>query len=225
MNCSDDYHDYVFKDGKLIGEFEQMYQKSKDTPWHQDKDVDELDYKIALTIASTVSPFSEICEIGCGSGYFLNALRKLGTDGCKLTGFDVSQTAIKKAKGIFPDFNFKVIDIAESHKSFRTKMNGEVDMPKQKKLTAIRGFSWYVFPHMDNVIRNISDIVDKEQYLLVSQNFPPLDTEFVGKDVIPNPDKLLKYFIPYFKPIVTNWLEDKQRKENNNWFTALMMRI
>jgi len=31
---SDDYHDYVFHDRKLIAEFDQMYQKSKDIPWH-----------------------------------------------------------------------------------------------------------------------------------------------------------------------------------------------
>jgi len=34
---SDDYHDYVIKNGKLIGEFDQMYLKSKNIPWHQDK--------------------------------------------------------------------------------------------------------------------------------------------------------------------------------------------
>ena len=74
MNCSNDYHDYVFKNGKLIGEFEQMYQKSKDIPWHQDKAADSLDYKITLAISSAISPFDEICEIGCGLGYFLEAL-------------------------------------------------------------------------------------------------------------------------------------------------------
>ena len=61
--------------------------------------------------------------------------------------------------------------------------------------------------------------------MLVSQNFPPLDTEFIGKDVIPNPDKLLEYFTPNFMPVVTNWQENKHSKENDNWFTMLMMRM
>lgn len=30
---SKDYHDYVFKDGKFIGAFEEMYQNVED-PWH-----------------------------------------------------------------------------------------------------------------------------------------------------------------------------------------------
>ena len=133
MNYSNDYHDYVFKNGKLIGEFEQVYQKSKDIPWHQDKDAGSLDYKIALAISSTISPFDEICEIGCGLGYFLDALKILGTDGCKLTGFDVSQTAIKKAKEVFPDFNFKVIDVTESHKTFKAKLIKEQNITKHNK--------------------------------------------------------------------------------------------
>ncbi len=34
---STDYHDYVIKNGKLIGEFEQMYKNSAGIPWHQDE--------------------------------------------------------------------------------------------------------------------------------------------------------------------------------------------
>ena len=37
MNNSTDYHDYVFKGGEFIGEFEQMYRNSKNKPWNQDK--------------------------------------------------------------------------------------------------------------------------------------------------------------------------------------------
>ena len=34
---SKDYHDYVFRDGKLVGEFEAIYQNSEGVPWHQDE--------------------------------------------------------------------------------------------------------------------------------------------------------------------------------------------
>ena len=47
---SEDYHDYVFKNGKLVGEMEQMYQKSKDIPWHQDKASEHLDFYHRWTI-------------------------------------------------------------------------------------------------------------------------------------------------------------------------------
>jgi hypothetical protein len=32
-----DYHQYVFREGKLIGDFEAMYRNSKAIPRHQDK--------------------------------------------------------------------------------------------------------------------------------------------------------------------------------------------
>jgi SAM-dependent methyltransferase len=221
---SDDYHDFVFKDGKLVGEFEQMYQKSKDIPWHQDKDADKLDYKVALDIISSVAPFDEIRDVGCGLGYFLNALMNYGTNGCRLIGYDVSSTALKKAGHLFPDLQFECIDFTLPPDDFKKKISEKRERKKGKSLTAVRGFFWYVFPHMDNIVENISFIVDKGQHLLISQNFPPIDSDFIGKEVIPNPDKFMEYFTPHFMPVITNWLQEKQSKGNDNWFTALMLK-
>ena len=41
MTDSTDYHDYVSKDGKSIGDFESMYRNSDTTPWHQN-DLNDL---------------------------------------------------------------------------------------------------------------------------------------------------------------------------------------
>lgn len=40
MTDSTDYHDYVSKDGKYIGDFESMCRNSDTTPWHQDEQSD-----------------------------------------------------------------------------------------------------------------------------------------------------------------------------------------
>ena len=61
---SNDYHDFVFRDGKLVGEFEQMYQKSREVPWHQDKDIDRIDCRVALELLATRGPYGRIIEIG-----------------------------------------------------------------------------------------------------------------------------------------------------------------
>jgi hypothetical protein len=45
---SKDYDDCVFRDGKLIGEFEAMYRYSDGAPWHQDKQDDWID--VCLTV-------------------------------------------------------------------------------------------------------------------------------------------------------------------------------
>jgi len=35
--CPEDYHDYVFRDGKFVGDFDNMYRYAKGIPWEQDK--------------------------------------------------------------------------------------------------------------------------------------------------------------------------------------------
>jgi hypothetical protein len=77
---STDYHDFVFVDGKLVGEFEQMYQKSSDVPWHQDRDFMKIDYRVAIEVARMMAPYDEIWELGCGLGYFCKELSLLIRD-------------------------------------------------------------------------------------------------------------------------------------------------
>jgi len=110
---SNDYHDFVIKNGKLIGEFEQMYQKSKDIPWHQDKQENWLDVRLTIELLKDLAPFDSLWDFGAGLGYFLEILRKyLGNSKCKIIGFDISKTACVKAKKLFPqNSNFFVIDL------------------------------------------------------------------------------------------------------------------
>src|SRR3989304_10537934 len=109
---SDDYHDFVIKNGQLIGEFEQMYGKAKDVPWHQDKQEDWLDIRLTIEMLRKYSPFDYICDFGCGLGFFLEILkRKVGTTKSRLFDLDVSPTCCRKAKEIFPNIEFCVFDL------------------------------------------------------------------------------------------------------------------
>jgi hypothetical protein len=64
---SNDYHDFVIKDGRLVGEFEQMYVKSSDIPWHQDEQEDWLDVRLTVQLLEEYAPFDYICDFGYGS--------------------------------------------------------------------------------------------------------------------------------------------------------------
>jgi hypothetical protein len=88
----------------------------------------------------------------------------------------------------------------------------------------LRATLWYVFPQITNVVQNISSIVNSGDYFLISQNFPPLSSDFVGKDVIPEPQAILDLFSNCFKPLKTVWLEDKISNGNDNWFVAIMQK-
>ena len=168
-------------------------------------------------------PFDSIFDLGCGLGYFLDLIyRRCGSNPCDLNGYDISQTACNRGKEIFPQINFHKINLMEDSGSFSTH---NVSIRTDRKcLFMLRGVLWYVFPEIENVVRNISSIVNLGDYFLISQNFPPLDSEFVGKEVIPEPKAILDLFGDYFKPLKTLWYEDKLSEGNENWFVMVMKR-
>lgn len=120
---STDYHDFVIKNGKLVGEFEQMYQKSKNVPWHQNEQENWLDIRLTVELLREHSPFDSITDFGCGLGYFLDILNKtVGGSKVKIAGYDVSPTCCKKAKEIFADFDFIVFDLMRDNE-YKTIQN------------------------------------------------------------------------------------------------------
>lgn len=217
-----DYHDFVIKDGKLIGEFEQMYQKSQAVPWYQDNQADWIDVRVTVELLRKYAPFDYICDFGCGLGYFLKVLSsELGSKTCEVAGYDISPTCCEKAKKIFPSFQFRPLNLMEAGAMTKIRQ-GEIKRKYKNKLFSARAILWYVFPQLANVIENINyGISNKADLLLVTQNFPPLDSDFVGKNVIPDPRALLRHLGKYFTPLKTVWFEDKLSKGNDNWFIGI----
>jgi len=187
---SKDYHDYVFKNGVLIGEFDQMYQKSKGIPWNQDKASEQWFNKISLAIIKRALDdpcVKSIHEIGCGLGYCISNFRNKGYE---LSGSDISKVAIFEAKRKFSKINFVVDDIR---------------VPKKRPcydLVLINALFWYVFPQLKNVLKNIDSMVHKGGYVFIAESFPKLSSNFVGKKIIPNPEKLADLFSDFLNPIV-----------------------
>jgi len=82
-----------------------------------------------------------------------------------------------------------------------------------------------VFPHMPHVVTNVLSWVKDGGRLLIHQNFPDLNKAFVGKDVIPNPERLLEFFLERggFKLVYSNVLIDLMTgKGNDNWYTFVL---
>jgi len=211
---SKDYHDFVFKNGKLVGEFEQMYQKSRDIPWHQDKAVLETECKIASVILSGKAPYRNILDVGCGLGYLTNTFTKYSQ---KVIGVDVSETAIKKAKIKFPKIEFSQLDIS-------IPLHTQSFLKDTFHCVFIRAIFWYVFPALETVVKNLNELVDTNGYLVIHQNFPPLDSNFIGKNVISSPTNLAHTFSPYFEILQYNWFENRERNQNDNWVTILLIK-
>jgi len=60
------------------------------------------------------------------------------------------------------------------------------------------------------------------EYLLVSQDFPPLKSNFVGKKIISNPEEIVVKFSSFFCLENTIWLEDRMSNSSDNWFISVL---
>lgn len=209
-----DYHEYVFREGKLVGEFDLMYQNSETVPWHQDEQENWVDIRLTQEMLRDVGPFDEIHDVGCGLGYYLNTLSaRVGSHATRCIGYDVSKTACDKARSIFPAFEFLQLDLTTLQNSAKRS-----EQPSTKRLFVCRGTLWYVFPHLETVINNIRGLMDSKDQLLVVQNFPPLDKPFIGKDVLPDYSSIISHFSSRFFLQRHIWYADNQKASNDNWF-------
>ncbi len=216
---SADYHDYVFRDGNLVGDFESMYRYSSAVPWHQDEQANWVDVRLTMEMLRDLGPFAEIHDLGCGLGYYLSLLRnRVGAVECAAFGYDISATACEKASALFPAFQFRTLDLTQS-------ASGEpahaAARPSGRRLFVIRGTLWYVFPQLAQVVRTARRMTTGGDTLLVVQNFPPIDKPFVGKDVIPDQAALIRHFSEAFVPVRHLWYQDALKTANDNWFIGL----
>lgn len=213
-----DYHHYVFRAGKLVAEFEEMYRNSEGIPWHQDEQENWIDVRLTVEMLRELSPFTEIHDFGCGTGHYLEILhRRLGDSTSQAFGYDVSPTACTQAQALFPRFTFRPVDLTKVPTTSGNEHAGE----NARRLFAIRGTLWYVFPHLGTVVDHLRSFMAGGDRLLVVQNFPPLNTSFIGKDVLPNHHALIEHFSSHFSLVRHIWYEDTIKSTNDNWFIGL----
>lgn len=166
-------------------------------------------------------PVSQVVDYGCGLGYYLDTLvRGLGAQ--RGQGFDISETAVLKARNLFPDCNFQQADLTVTNNPL-LKVNS--DESGSAVLHVIRGTLWYVFPKLEAVVGNLVAKLSPADALVVIQNFPPLDSDFVGKEVIPNPDALIGHFTAQSVILESSiWYEKCQGHSNDSWFIGVFKR-
>lgn len=210
---STDYHDFVFRDGRLVGEFDQMYRKAAEVPWHQDRVAEQLDVRMAVESVRHLGPYGRVLEVGCGLGYFAEVLRRQLAPSSVL-GVDVSPAAVDRARALHPEVGFAVLDIGDPGAA----------LPGTFDLVTIRGCFWYLFPRLEAVVANLHRCCAPGGILLVAQNFPPRDSQFVGKDVLPDPDALAARFAGRFQAVVRTWMQHAAAAGGNDDWLLLALR-
>ncbi|WP_158306636.1 class I SAM-dependent methyltransferase [Polymorphum gilvum] len=187
---SKDYHDYVFKDGKLVGDFEGMYRYSEEVPWHQDANAFDTIADIDIAILKR-HRFDRICDVGCGLGHFTARMKRELVGPCgqpsEVVGLDVSPTAVERAGALHPDCRFAVGDLlSPDWPTTRPAVASGYD------LVVMRGVLWYVVQDLGTALARFAGLARDGGAALVTLSFPPSRT-WVGQDTIGSQDELHRH--------------------------------
>ncbi len=179
------YQDYVIRNGKFIGKFEEMYQDFDD-PWNQSNETSATDKRIALELVNEVSA-RKILDVGCGLGHFSNQIQLAST--ARVLGIDISATAIRKATESYLNCSFAVADILDFHvyRNFNpdTIIMAEVSWYVLDKLKSFLSFLRYELPHA---------------YLIHTLTTYPPGVQKHGTDTFTNLPEILTFFdMNYYK--------------------------
>ena len=149
------YHDYVIKDGEFVGEFEKMYQNIDD-PWMQSVQPNRY-FRNAGIIHIKNFDIKSILEVGCGLGYYVNRIYKETSIVPK--SIDLSETAISRAKELFPHLDFELADVTK-----------DIDSYKNLDAILLSEVIWYILPDLKALFKNLNASF-KGKYLIVNQVF------------------------------------------------------
>jgi SAM-dependent methyltransferase len=173
------YQDYVIKDGKLVGEFEQMYQDYED-PWEQTtREAWASEKMVALNFIQKTGA-RKVVELGCGLGHYTKKINDLG---CETLGVDISGTAIEKARAAYPQSQFAVGDILD----FSIYRDFQPDVIIMAEIT------WYVLDKLDEFIVFVSKELPQTKLIHLLTVYP-LGVQQYGKDKFTNLDEIKAYF-------------------------------
>ena len=177
------YQDYVIKDGRFIGKFEEMYRDC-DNPWHQSDNeyvTGSISRNATIGIIKKYG-LSSLCEFGCGLGHTTNYIHK--NTGIDIIGIDISNTAIEKAKSNYPDINFYADDV----------ININRDIYKAMENILFAEIAWYLLE--DNLISKVFDKMMKHysgNYFINNLVFYNDDRQKYGRDYFTNLDEFIDF--------------------------------
>ncbi len=134
------YHDYVIKDGKFIGKFEEMYQVYED-PWMQSEQPNRYSRTMAIMNIKRYE-IKSLIEYGCGLGYYANWINE--ETGIVPKSIDISATAIEKAKERFPMLDFEVGNILDM---------GKLENKEKYDCILLADIMWMILQELEQVNR------------------------------------------------------------------------
>ena len=182
------YHDFVIKDGILIGDFEGLYN-NVDDPWFQSREDHIFDSrreicKLQCQKAKNLYGSNRILEVGCGFGFLTDQITNLGFE---TLGTDISPTAIDKAVRKNPNSNFKVAP----YNDFGIIKDFNPDIIIMSEIT------WYILDSLDDFLFNIKSFAKEKNspfFLIHILATYKNDVQRYGQDKFTNLEGIKEYF-------------------------------
>jgi len=157
------YQDYLFRDGRFVGEFEEMYRDFAD-PWHQTSTEQFASEKaVGLNLLNRLAERAgvrRVIEIGCGFGHYTARIAASGFD---VLGIDVSPTAIETARSRHADVKFAVAGIDDR----RLLLDYRPDIVVMAEVT------WYVLDMLSTFVSFLRDDLPQAYVLHLLTTYPP----------------------------------------------------
>lgn len=179
----DRYQDYVIRDGRLIGEFEKLYQDFED-PWHEVGCEEFASDKAAginlLCRLKEEKGISRVLELGCGFGHFA---ARAAAAGLQAAGIDISATAISIARARHARVNFHVGTI-DDH---------ELIKQLQPDVIVMAEVTWYVLNSLSPFIEFLRSDLPNCYVLHLLTTYPP-GVQTYGNDYFVDLAGIKKYF-------------------------------
>ena len=181
MESLDKYQDYVIKNGKFIGNFEQMYKDFED-PWKQIENeiTDEKEIFKRWCIKLKNGEKNRVVEIGSGLGSVTNFIKKQGLD---ILGIDISDTAVKKAQERYPKCNFMTGDI----------LDFDIYLKFDPQIIILSEITWYVLEKLDKFLNFLREKFPKIIIIHFLTTYPNGIQKY-GTDYFIDLNGILQYF-------------------------------
>ncbi len=145
MGNTKSYHEHVIKDGRFIGEFDEMYKEYED-PWHQSSQPNPYSRRCGILHMQKFGVRSVI-EFGSGLGYYSDMIHK--EMGIVPIGYDISGTAIEKARRLFPHLDHRV-----------GRVQDMLRVPQKVDAILFAEIGWYILEDFDEIM----DLMLKHQH-------------------------------------------------------------
>jgi len=222
-----DSGDFIFArrpDGILEfkGDFEGLYQSDPD-PWGQSGGDPRMKEYYAfsrrrLLLTLNDLPWKTLLEAGCGTGHVAFQIDRSFHPQRKVFGCDVSESAIKQARQLFPWLKFNVQDIGDTEDPQMSawfeaqcdrvrRPRHHPDPPVGRSLRSRRSVTdwglydvivlsqtlWYVLNRLPAVFENALALLAPHGHFIIQMAF--LDKQEYGREIVDGFNGLLRYVL------------------------------